>query len=324
MGFLKALFGGQEETPEEKKQKENERKFDTLKYDGIRARRIGEYGHAVRCFQEALNIRHDDEIMEYLAEGLLICRQSNEGYATYEQLATLHPTEIKYPIALARLDEIRMNYQLMEKHCEQALAIDEKNATALYLSARTKYRQKDDLSAIILLTKAITQNKIYTEAYLLRCELLEQMGCIKEAEETLDDILNSEQPSEEILMKKAQLCMKNKKFEEAIIYYNKVKETNPMIKSAYIGLSTAYSLTHQLDKALSTMNDVLDFMSDFAEGFKERGRIKLLLNDKEGAADDLKQALSINPKVIDGLEGKFTNIEQEMNEQYKNRNPYGF
>ena len=324
MGFLKALFGGQEESPEEKKRKEDERNFDTLKYDGIRARRIGEFAHAVRCFQEALKIKHDDEIMEYMAEGLLICRQSDEGYATYKKLAELHPGEIKYLITLAKLDEIRMNYTQMTKHCEEALAIDSQNATALYLSARSKYKQKDDLSAIILLTQAITQDKTYTEAYLLRCELLEKMGCLKEAEDTLDDILACEHPAEEILMKKAHLCLRNQKYEEAITYYNQVKETNPMIKGAYIGLSTAYSFNHQLDKALSTMNDVLDFMNDFAEGFKERGRIKLLLNDKEGAAEDLKQALSINPKVASNIEGTFTNIEKEMNEQYKNRNPFGF
>ena len=42
MGFLKTLFGGREESPEEKAEKRREREFDVLKYDGVRARKIGE------------------------------------------------------------------------------------------------------------------------------------------------------------------------------------------------------------------------------------------------------------------------------------------
>ena len=49
-----------------------------------------------------------------------------------------------------------------------------------------------------------------------------------------------------------------------------------------------------------------------------------MLNDKAGAADDLKKALENSPEAAKALEGQFSNIEQEMNEQYKNRNPYGF
>ena len=97
-----------------------------------------------------------------------------------------------------------------------------------------------------------------------------------------------------------------------------------MYRPAYIGLSTAYSINKQLDLSLETLNDVLEFMPDFAEGFKERGRIKLMLNDKEGAAEDLKKALEINPKTFKNIDGKFSNIETEMTEQYKSRNPFGF
>ena len=58
-------------------------------------------------------------------------------------------------------------------------------------------------------------------------------------------------------------------------------------------------------------------MPDFSEGYKERGRIKLMLNDKAGATDDLKKALETSPEAAKAVEGQFSNIEQEMNGQYK-------
>ena len=58
---------------------------------------------------------------------------------------------------------------------------------------------------------------------------------------------------------------------------------------AYVGLSTAYAANRQLDRALSTLDEAVELMPDFSEGYKERGRIKLMLNDKAGATDDLKK-----------------------------------
>lgn len=324
MGFFKALFGGEEETPEQKEQKKRERDFDVLKVDGMKARRIGQMEYASRCFKQALSIRYDNEIMNYLAECLLICGEKEEGYNTYEKLAELNPEDPKYLLSMAQLDEIRMNYDLMEKHCDAALGVDKENEKAIYLSARAKYRKGDDLKAIILLTQAITKNDRLVEAYLLRADILQKIDCLKDAEESLAPLLQDEEPAEEVLIRKANLCLRQKETDTAITYYNKAIATNPLFKEAYIGLSTAYSINHQLDLSLSIMNEALEYMPDFAEGFKERGRIKLLLNDKNGATDDIKTAMSISPEILKEVKGKFTNIEQEMNEQYKSRNPYGF
>ena len=37
MNFFKALFGGSEETPEQKQQADEARRFDMFKYDGVKA-----------------------------------------------------------------------------------------------------------------------------------------------------------------------------------------------------------------------------------------------------------------------------------------------
>lgn len=56
MNFLKKLFAGNNEPEENVRHKNEERNFDILKYDGIRAQRIGKWIYAEKCFKEALNI----------------------------------------------------------------------------------------------------------------------------------------------------------------------------------------------------------------------------------------------------------------------------
>ena len=60
MGIFSSLFGGSKKTEEEKN-------FDILKYDGIRAKRIGKLTYALKCFEEATAIQDDLEAMQHHA-----------------------------------------------------------------------------------------------------------------------------------------------------------------------------------------------------------------------------------------------------------------
>lgn len=48
------------------KKKKAARHFDVLKYDGIKALKVGKNAYAVRCFNEALKLQEDVEILEHL------------------------------------------------------------------------------------------------------------------------------------------------------------------------------------------------------------------------------------------------------------------
>ena len=57
--FLKSLFFGETDESEETKLNRN---FDVLKYDGIKALKIGKNTYAIRCFNEALKLK----VLEHL------------------------------------------------------------------------------------------------------------------------------------------------------------------------------------------------------------------------------------------------------------------
>lgn len=56
MNFFKKLFGSQN-TSEEVKEEKN---FDVLKYDGVRALRMQQFDYAAKCFVLALELNADD------------------------------------------------------------------------------------------------------------------------------------------------------------------------------------------------------------------------------------------------------------------------
>lgn len=90
----------------------------------------------------------------------------------------------------------------------------------------------DELNAVALLTQAIVQDEHLTEAYLLRAEILRDMGSLTEAEADIDHLLEDEkaQPApEEAVMLKAALRLQQGDAPTAITYYNKVKTQNPLM-----------------------------------------------------------------------------------------------
>lgn len=170
--------------------------------------------------------------------------------------------------------------------------------------ARQKHKAGDDLTAITLLTELLARDEHQPEARLLRGEAFQSMGCLKEAEEDVD-LLLTETAAEnfrlEVLLLKAALRLKQGDTDEALTYYNKVKDNDPSYGAAYTGLCQAYAAHRQLDRALAVMDEALQRLPDFAEGYKERGRVKFLLHDEAGAIDDLKQALRLSPEMLSSL-----------------------
>mgnify|MGYP000799416441 CR=1 FL=1 len=89
------------EKTREDKAKNEQKNFDILKYDGVRAQKMGKLVYAIKCFTEALNIQEDFETMSYLvsaytmandADGssILVDESGNKYKVTFEVDQTTH------------------------------------------------------------------------------------------------------------------------------------------------------------------------------------------------------------------------------------------
>lgn len=324
MNFLKALFGGHEETAAECEQKKQDKHFDILKYDGVRAAQIGQADYAVRCFTEALKLKEDDETAHILAQVLLRINRPQEAYEVLDTLANKRPGNMEVLMAKGHAAYALERYDEVKALCAHVPVSDANGADALFLKAQAEHKNGEALYAVASVTQALTLRPEMEEAYHLRASILQELGQLEQAEADADYLLEHFTPSEETLLLKADLRTAQGKADEAIPYYNKVKAANPFNECAYTGLSHAYADTHRMELSLHTLAEGMEMLPQSAALYKERGRIQLALGNKEGALDDLKKALELNPNEGEQLQGQFTNITQEMEARYKSLNPYGF
>ena len=283
MGFWKALFGGDDLSPEEEKQQKEAKNFNLLKYDGVKAMKIGRADYAVRCFEEALKLKDDLEIHDYLSQVLTRLGDAKGALLQLEALAAAEPQNADIRLRMAQVAYMAEDYRQMEEHCRQVMAIDDANPVPYLLAAQSRLARGDVKKAIEMLDKAVGLDDNYAEARLLRSQILLRTGKPKAAKADADWLHENVGDHEDILLLRARIAAAERKHEEAVTIYNMVIEQNP------------FSL----------------------EAFTERGQQRLALGDKAGAEEDLAAARELNP--VQDVE----DIEQQVKDSYQNINPLG-
>lgn len=287
MNFFKALFGSNEEKPEDKKATEEAKNFDVLKYDGVRAMRSGQAEYAIRCFTHALQMRDDLEINDYLSQAYIHTGELPQAYEQLQKMAEAQPDNQQIFVRMAHVAYMMEDYQAMTGACEKAMLIDDKSAEVMYLYAKACIGQGDTANAVAMLTKAITLNAGYGDAYLLRGETLLKDGDVDGAGEDAAWLLGHAPENEDVLMLKARIEKGKGNSAESILYYNKVIEVNPFHIDAY----------------------------------RERGSLRMETGDESNGKADINQADELQARQSANANGE--DIEAKVKQAYKDKDPYG-
>ena len=291
MGFWKTFFGGEPDSPEEEKKNAEEKNFDLLKYDGVKALRIHQTDYAIRCFREALKIHDDPETRDYLQRALVASGRLDEALAELKALMALSPGNTSVMLQAAHVAFMVEDYVQMAELCKQALEADAGSAMAHYQMAQAQLGQGDAVGAIAQLTQAIALDEQLGDARLLRARTLLRMHELKGAREDTDWLMEHTDSHEDVLMMNARLTAAEGKTDEAIEIYDRVEEQNPF----------------QLD------------------ALRERGRLKMEKGDKDGAEQDMRKLLELNPGELEGATGEYQaeGVEKMMKRAYSPINPFG-
>ena len=291
MGFWSALFGGSQQTSEEEKKEQEARNFDLLKYDGVKALKMGQSEYAVRCFVEALKLKEDLEVHDYLSQALLQQSDLDGAMTELRTLAEAEPENAQIQIRMAQVAYMQEDYAAMGEACEQAIKLDSDNAQPYFLSAQSQLGLQNVVGAIALLTKAIALRADYADAYLLRAQTLLKMGDVASADIDAHWLLQHVGGHEDVLLLKARIEATKGNVGEAIKVYGIVVEVNP------------FSI----------------------DAFRERGLLKLNMGDKAGAEQDMKMVLELDPQQLADVNGEYSaeGIEQRVRRAYSAINPLG-
>ncbi|WP_321333497.1 tetratricopeptide repeat protein [uncultured Bacteroides sp.] len=310
--FLKSFFSGKAENAEDEKAKNEKKNFEILKYDGLRAQRMGRAEYAIKCFTKALTLDKDFETMGYLSQLYVQTAELDKACEVLKEMTTIEPGIIDTFITLTNVCYMQEAYTEMKDYALKALEIDKDNATAYYLLAKAERGLKEELNAIANLTKALVLKEDFTEARLMRAEVLIDMCQYKEAEEDIEVILQQSSDEESALVLKGKISEATDKAADAEEIYRKVTILNPFNQQAYLALGKLYISQRNLSAAIDVLDEAIEINPDFAAAYHERGRAKLLNGNKEGSIEDMKKALELNPKEEEALNGQFNNQKEEF------------
>lgn len=305
--FFKSFFSGKSDTPENEKQKADQKNFEIFKYDGLRAQRMGRPDYAVKCFTEALAIEEDFETMGYLSQIYIQMTELDKAREILNRMAEMEPTLTSTFLTIANVCYMQEDYENMEAAATKAIELEEGNAMAHYLLGKAMNGAGNDLMTIAHLTKAIVLKDDFTEARLLRAEALLKMNQLSEASEDIDAILAQNPDEEAGILLHGKLKEAEGKPEEAEADYLHVTEMNPFNEQAYLYLGQLFITQKKLSEAIALFDEAIDLNPNFGAAYHERGRAKLLNGDKDGSIEDMKKALELNPKESENLNGQFGN-----------------
>ena len=318
MNFLKKLFAGNNEPEENVRHKNEERNFDILKYDGIRAQRIGKWIYAEKCFKEALNIRPDLETASLLVSTSLQLNKLEQAHEVLGQMISLEPQRLQSYLDLARVCYLQEHYDDMLATAQQAAQLAPDNETPYFLQAQAYHKLGDSIHTIVALTQAISRKEDFTEAYLMRGQVLLEMKQYNEALEDVDFLLKHDSIDEEALRLAAEVQQGLGNEDEAVTYYKKVIDLNPFNEHSYGQIALILARKKEYAQAIATLDEALE-INEKAQLYQLRGKLKMDSGDKEGALADMKKALELNPESENHISGHFDNFDT----LYKSNNPLG-
>lgn len=275
MNFFKKLFGSQN-TSEEVKEEKN---FDVLKYDGVRALRMQQFDYAAKCFVLALELNADDlECRDYLSQAYISLGDMQNAYTQLMAISAAQPNNVAVLLRMADVLYMTEDYAAMAEVCEKALQLDSENIMTYYIYAKA-YKGLNDLdAAIAMLSKAIDRREDFDVARLLRGNVLLENNQTAEAAIDADNLYQRIEENEDVLLLKARVEKALGNLKEAEKVYTKAIDFNPFLIEAY----------------------------------KERSGVRIALGDTVGADEDQTRADEMEQDIPQQTEGIEENIKKKM------------
>jgi tetratricopeptide (TPR) repeat protein len=290
--FFKSLFSSpKEEEATDTISKNDKKNFDIFKYDGIRAQQMGQLPYAIKCFTEALNIQEDFETMSYLVAAYSNKHELEEALEVVTRMVSLEPGNINPYLTRIQILLLMKKGEEATADCMKVLEMEgENNPLVWFLMGKAKKMTNELTEAIGDLTKALTIKDDFTDAYLLRSEILLETNQPGEALPDIEKAIELAPGEESVYLLRGQIFEKLNNFSAAADDYNRVLELNPFSTDAFMFSGALFINTGHPDEAIQCFDEAIELKPDFAGAYSERAKAKALKGDKEGAAADIKTA----------------------------------
>lgn len=289
MGFFKQLFGSSDSSADDKK-KEQQRTFDTLKYEAVAALRHGKPNAAVPRLRAALEIQDDMECHDYLSQALIMTGELDDAVAETELLANALPDSAAVFLRLANICYMKEDYDGVATAAQHTIEIEPESAAAFLYLARAAHGRGDNVVAIAMLNKCIGYSPEMAEAYMLRGKLHLALHNLDNADADADWLIVHQPENEDAALLKGHVAEARGDTEQAISLYSHAIDLNPFC----------------------------------APAFAARAAFRLKMGDKDGSEADTKAMIEADPSIEDPgkAPADSPNIEETVLQSYRNIDPF--
>lgn len=237
--FFTSLFSSSKPAEATEDKAKNEQKnFDILKYDGVRAQKMGKLVYAIKCFTEALNIQEDFETMSYLVSAYTMANDLGKAEDVLNRMVEMEPDHIA-----TRLTRVNLLFML------------DKDAEVI----------TDCLHVIEIVPEE-------ESSYLLRGRIHMALGDIEAANSDFQQVLDLNPFNEDACILSGQLLIEQKKYDEAIAFFDEAIETNPSFAKAYSERGRAKNLKGDKTGAFEDLKKSLELNPEGEEAQKMNGQ----------------------------------------------------
>lgn len=329
MGIFKSLFSSAPaEISQSAEQVSAEKKriaFETLRDNGVRAIKIGEYRLAADYLVKATELFPDNEEAEsLLAEAYLRGGDMEKALMKLRTIAQKRPDNLQVWISVAQAALHQKEWELVLKACEEAKRLDDESSSVYYYEGLAYKEMEAYDTAVEKFGKAIEKAGEYAAAYFMRAMAYMQDGKLEYAEKDLDFLINKGLADDMVYEQKGFLRKENKDYEGALHAYDKALEINPFNAEAYMGKADVYETKGDSVMALDVYKEALDNMPESLEMWRSLAGFKQRSGDEAGASECTRklEKLAADSR-LNQKEIKFDQIQNRVEDDARKSNPFG-
>lgn len=277
MSFLKSIFGRKKENAQESEEKtlvtgsvekgsdrQGEKEADILKFDALRAMKMGKVAFALKALTKALELRPEFETRFYYAEALTLNGQETEALKQYDLLLEEYPQHSLCLKNRASLKIVAEDYKGALEDIELALQVEEaeEQRIVLYQQRAKAYLMLQEFDkACAAAEEAIVLKTPFPAAYLYKTEALIGLQRLEEANSFVQEALSLFPEEERFSLLQAKIALVQKDYTAAYRAYQDTLEKDPFSEEAYCGITCLMVQEGKSEEAIDFLERALEEQS---------------------------------------------------------------
>lgn len=187
-------------------------------------------------------------------------------------------------------------------YINMALKVDRYNAKAYFMKGMNFKEIKDTVNTISSMMTAVEQDQQYYDAYI-QLGILHAAKKNKLAVDYYDNALRIRPNSTEALYDKAKYYQDVKDFDNASMVYQMLLKTDSTYKNAYFNLGVIHLINDKkYDEAIHYFNRAVRFDDKYVEAYYALGSCYQAKGDSKKATENYGIALQLNPDYMPAIE----------------------